>query len=731
MGMHCAACSANVEKTASKVAHIVSAKVDLGAAILHIDADDQFEEKDLIEAIKNIGFELIVSEDEDETLKKQEKFQKREFKILSFELIFAWLVFVIGSIVMFIAKKSCSDYAMIQLNHHLFGWSIATYLICGRRYIVGALKQLRHAVFSMDTLVFLSTTAGIIYSAIAMFRPDLMGGTKLHTNSSTMILAFVLLGKFMETKATGKTRSAIRSLLSLKPKVARKIDKEGGEDLIIDIRQIKPGDKLRILPGEEITADGIVYKGESNVIEQMITGESQPAFKSKGSKVFAGTINGKVHELIITAQKTGSDTVLNEIIRVVKEAEATKAPATRIADRIIAIFVPTVLVISLLTLIGWYVIGGSQMVSYALVSAISVLVIACPCALGLATPTAVSVAIGKAARMQILVRSAKALEDIAKSDTFVFDKTGTLTLGKPKVTHYEWLTEAGEHNGLATLLYEVEKRSTHPLAEALCNFLSSQNLLSDNKEDYSNINPLTEPGKGISFFYNNDLYRIGTASFVSEMLDIPIDETKNKEEGSKVYFVKENFLLARFTISDSIPQRNIEVIRHLQKEQRSVLIMTGDKNEEAERVGKILGADQVFGELLPDEKMQQIEELIKQGRHVVMVGDGVNDTEAMTKAEVSIAMSKGSDIAKEVADITLMKSDIRQIPQLIKLSEKTRSIIKQNLFWALIYNAIAIPVASGLFFHWTHYILNPGIAAAAMACSSVLVVTNSLRLTKG
>lgn len=728
IGMHCAACAANVEKEASKVPHIIKCKVDFSAALLHVEADRQFDEKRLLSAIRGIGFDMIVEDREEEMMQKMDAVRKREEKLLSFEVVFAWTVFVLGVFVSFMAHSSGDRFTMENIQMHLFGWSIAVYLISGRRYIVGAVRQLRHGLFSMDTLVFLSTTAGIVYSAIALFKPQMIGGQPMHINSSTMILAFVLLGKYLENRATGKTRSAIRALLNLRPSMARRIVEDGAEDEVVDVRVIVPGDRLRVLAGEEIPVDGSVLKGEGSVYEQMITGESQPAFKMKGSKLFAGTINGKSSELIMKAEQVGSETVLSGIIRIVREAEASKAPATRIADRIIAIFVPIVLLIAILTFVGWYLFAGAAMMSNAIISAISVLVIACPCALGLATPTAIAVAVGKAAKMQMLVRSAKSLEDVSTADTFVFDKTGTLTLGNPKVNYHKWLVGDGEQAELAYILYEAERRSAHPLAESLVSFLKPCLDMSCRPSDPSSIIPVNEPGKGISFFYNMELYRVGTYRFVREMLDHEEEEIGNEVEGARIYFAKENRLVAMFAVSDVIPQESSTVISMLKKSGKTVIMMTGDKKEEAERAGRILGVDKIFGEMLPQDKLDKIKELRRNGAKVVMVGDGINDTEAMTASDVSISMASGADIAKEVADITLMKKTITQIPQLLALSKGTRRVIKQNLFWALIYNVIAIPVAAGLFYPVSHLMPGPGVAAAAMACSSILVVSNSLRI---
>ncbi|KGN93022.1 heavy metal translocating P-type ATPase [Porphyromonas crevioricanis] len=723
LGMHCAGCAHNVEQTVAKLPGVCESKVDFAAAMLHLQLEKEsvLTDNDIRKAIRAIGFDLIIADEDEELMRKQEAAQKRERICLGIDLSIAWVGLLCSMLYMWIKGHEGTPGLVLAI-------SLLVYLISGRRYIFSAIKQLRHAVFSMDTLIFFSTTASIIYAMVRLWLPGLQHtDAAIHLDGSTMILAFVLTGKWLETRATGKSRSAIRALMNLRPHTARRVQ-DNGEEQEVAVSQIRRGDLLRVLPGSEVPVDGEVVEGISSVDEQMITGEAVPAEKLAGSRVYAGTVNGPTADLLIRAELMGSDTILGGIIRTVREAEASKAPSMRLADKVIAVFVPVVLAIAVVTFLAWIFVGGTQIWSSALLSAIAVLVIACPCALGLATPTAVAVAVGKAAEEQILLRSAEALEELDKIDTFVFDKTGTLTIGRPTVRQESWFSEDPESDKLRALLYAIEQRSSHPLASALAQHLRNNRMGQLLPELGTLPAPIQEPGRGVSFVYRDKLYRIGSVDYCSELIEQPAPEMAM--QGSQIYFARENEWLAAFVLSDLIPQSNIEAIAKLQELGKQVVLLSGDRQTEAERVAQLLSISEVKGELLPEDKLSYITQLQEKGRKVAMVGDGINDTEAMSRANIGIAMGGGSDIAKEVAQITLMRQDLNLVVRAMEISGQSKRIIRQNLFWAMIYNVISIPIAAGLLYPVLHTVLKPGVAAAAMACSSVIVVMNSLRLRR-
>lgn len=754
LGMHCAGCAANVEKVSMKIEGVEDAHVDLPGSMLTIRSKKEVNQQELRKAIRSIGFDLIIADKEEEMLAQKEAAAAKERKRLVFDLVFAWSIFLLillwkiigkGTLLGQVASNGISYFAYVVML-----LNIIVYLVSGRRYTTAALKQLKKKVFSMDTLIFFSTTAGVFYSIMFAFFPqmftgEMLVGGGLHLAGPIMILAFVLLGKTLESFATGKTRNAIRALMSLRPSKARRILKNGTEE-VIPLNMVVPGDSLKVLPGAEIPADGVVIEGNGSVNEQMITGESTEAYKYPGARLYAGTINGKKSTLLMKAEGVGSETVLGEIIRTVRDAESTKAPVARLADKVTAVFVPVILLISVIVFFSWLTILGGTDWSAAFIPAVSVLVIACPCALGLATPVAVSVSVGHAARKQILIRSAKALEQAAAIDCYVFDKTGTLTMGKPQVSEVSWylgnnenLDDAQEQKKRqhAQILRNMEACSDHPMAAAISLYLENSKLCSEQLQqigyDVKNI-----PGKGLECKIKDNIYRVGKLSFaVSESLKKSTighekgQKTKiQKEQGSHVYFSENGKLIAEFSIFDEIPASSKNAVLELKKRGAEVVLLSGDNAVEAARVAGILGIDHFRGDMTPSGKLEYIEKLQKDGLKVAMIGDGVNDAEALSMADLSVAVGSGSDIAKEVADITFMRNDVRLLLTLDQISKKTVRIIRENLFWALIYNVIAIPAAAGLLFPLLHHMLNPGIAAAAMACSSLVVVSNSLRLSR-
>ena len=580
----------------------------------------------------------------------------------------------------------------------------------------------------MDTLVALSTSIAFLFSLFNTLYPRFWyeQGLEPHVyyEAATVIIAFVLVGKLMEEKAKGKTSMAIRKLMGLQPKTAR-ILRDGKEEDIL-ISELKKGDKVSVRPGERVPVDGLIVEGDTFIDESMISGEPIPVEKKLNDKVLAGTINQN-GAFVMSAEKVGRETVLAQIIRMVQEAQGSKAPVQRIVDKVTAVFVPTVLAIAILTFIVWMIVGGVDDFSYAMLSAVSVLVIACPCALGLATPTALMVGIGKGAEAHILIKDAVALEQMRKVDTVVLDKTGTVTEGRPTVTG--WLHDAGWVNEHKGILYAAELKSEHPLALAIV-----EELKKDGNKPAIIDSFESRTGRGIVVTRGGKTYWAGShrllndfGAKVSDLLKSMVEEYERSGK-SLVYFGEESTLLAVIVISDKVKPTSIQAVKQMQAEGKYVVLLTGDGHLTAQNVAGEINANRFIAEALPDDKENVIKELQREGRVVAMVGDGINDSQALARADVSIAMGKGTDIAMDVAMVTLMTSDLLLLPKAFKLSRKTVRLIHQNLFWAFIYNLIGIPIAAGILFPMYGILLNPMIASAAMACSSVSVVLNSLSL---
>ena len=580
----------------------------------------------------------------------------------------------------------------------------------------------------MDTLVALSTSIAFLFSLFNTLYPRFWyeQGLEPHVyyEAATVIIAFVLVGKLMEEKAKGKTSMAIRKLMGLQPKTAR-ILRDGKEEDIL-ISELKKGDKVSVRPGERVPVDGLIVEGDTFIDESMISGEPIPVEKKLNDKVLAGTINQN-GAFVMSAEKVGRETVLAQIIRMVQEAQGSKAPVQRIVDKVTAVFVPTVLAIAILTFIVWMIVGGVDDFSYAMLSAVSVLVIACPCALGLATPTALMVGIGKGAEAHILIKDAVALEQMRKVDTVVLDKTGTVTEGRPTVTG--WLHDAGWVNEHKGILYAAELKSEHPLALAIV-----EELKKDGNKPAIIDSFESRTGRGIVVTRGGKTYWAGShrllndfGAKVSDLLKSMVEEYERSGK-SLVYFGEESTLLAVIVISDKVKPTSIQAVKQMQAEGKYVVLLTGDGHLTAQNVAGEINANRFIAEALPDDKENVIKELQREGRLVAMVGDGINDSQALARADVSIAMGKGTDIAMDVAMVTLMTSDLLLLPKAFKLSRKTVRLIHQNLFWAFIYNLIGIPIAAGILFPMYGILLNPMIASAAMACSSVSVVLNSLSL---
>ncbi len=692
-GMGCAACVARVENTLKAQKGVERAAVSLASNSAQVDYDPQvISAGELKKAVEAAGYNLLVDEDaeaEDEAdRRRQDAFRKLKQDAL--------LALVLAGLLM-----------LLSMGFEDFpgkGWVLAllaaaSLAFCGRRFFVTAWKQARHGSTNMDTLVALSTGIAFLFSLFNLLFPGVWTARglepHLYFESCAMITAFILLGRLLEEKAKNGTTAAIRELMHLQP--ARP--------------DIRAGQTLVIKPGERIPVDGQVTEGQSFIDESPLTGEPLPVEKGPGAKVFAGTLNGN-GSLTVRAEKTGSDTMLSAIIRMVRDAQGSKARIQATVDRVAAVFVPVIIGLSLLTLLCWGLLSPEDGWTMGLLAMVSVLVIACPCSLGLATPTALIAAIGNASRKGILVRDADALQTAARIDTLVTDKTGTLTVGKPQVVSARWPEPSAKG-----MLLGMEQRSEHPLAQAVSESLSAAQPMQP--EQWNNV-----PGKGLEAVFAGKTYYAGNS--------LPAGMEETEDAGmTPVYFHDGTRLLAVLHIDDAVRNGAPEAVRELAEMGIATRILTGDKADSAARMARICGISQVDASLLPQDKLQIIKKLQQDGKRVAMVGDGINDSAALAQADLSVAMGSGSDIALHTAMVTLVGADLRKIPQLVRLSARTNRIIRENLFWAFFYNLLAVPLAAGILYPVNGFLLNPMVAAACMAMSSVCVVCNALRLRKG
>jgi Cu2+-exporting ATPase len=670
-------------------------------------------------ALQGIGYDLVIDESED-AKDALEALQQKQYKALKAKTIAAAAlsvpVVIIGMFFM----------AMPYANYIMWVLSTPVIFIFGKQFFVGAWKQTKHRSANMDTLVALSTGVAYLFSAFNTLFPSYWHSKGLHAHvyfeAAAVIIAFILLGKLLEEKAKGNTSSAIKKLMGLQPKTVTVIH-EGGHQAEMPVTGVTVGITLLVKPGERIPVDGTVSSGNSFVDESMISGEPVPVEKTNGEKVFAGTINQKGSFQFI-AGKVGGDTVLAHIIKMVQEAQGSKAPVQKLVDKIAGIFVPVVIGIALLSLVLWIILGGDNGFTHGLLAMITVLVIACPCALGLATPTAIMVGVGKGAENGILIKDAESLELAKKADTVILDKTGTITEGRPAVTDIFWLNN--DAKDIAVLL-SVEKQSEHPLAEAVVKYFSTVHGL-----PVQHFESLT--GFGAKARVNDQTWYVGNLPLLQKNNITVPDQLQHAAEKwlaeakTVIYFANEKQVLAAVAIADTIKASSAEAIKQLQDDGITVYMLTGDNAATAKAIADQVGIKHFKAEVLPAQKAEFVKALQQQGKTVAMVGDGINDSTALAQADVSIAMGKGSDIAMDVAKMTIISSDLSKIPKAIRLSKHTVATIKQNLFWAFIYNFIGIPIAAGILYPLNGYLLNPMIAGAAMALSSVSVVANSLRL---
>ena len=721
LGMSCASCAARVDKTLNGLPGVYQATVNYATAVAQVEYNPEVcSDATLQSAVQDAGYDLLVDTGEDVADKAEEIRLTRYRKIKRRTVAALLLSLPIMIISMFFEDISSLKYVL---------WILATPVVfgLGREFYINAWRQLKHGTSNMDTLVAVSTGIAYTFSVFNLLFPDfwLSRGIEPHIyfEAASVIIAFILLGRLLEERAKQNTSTAIKKLIRLQPKTVTII--VDSDERTVPITAVQKGDTILVKPGERIAVDGVVVTGESYVDESMLNGEPVPMHKQSGEKVFAGTINQKGTFRFI-ADKIGSDTMLAQIIRMVQDAQGSKAPVQKLVDRIARFFVPAIISISIIAFIAWIFLAPTNGFTNGLLAMVTVLIIACPCALGLATPTAIMVGIGKGAEKGILIKDAQSLEIAQKIDTIILDKTGTITAGHPVVVESLW--ENGfEHS--RKILYSLEKLSEHPLSDAVVNTLQNEKEISIDK--FENV-----PGKGVKGIVGSQTYYAGNLSLLNDnhiTIASHLQELANKwtqEAKTLVWFADSTQAIAAIALTDEIKQTSAQAISQLQKMGVEVYMLTGDNAISAQAISRKVGINHYKAGVLPNEKAQFIKELQANGKKVGMVGDGINDSAALAQADLSIAMGQGSDIAVDTAMATILSSDLLKIPETIRLSQLTIKTIYQNLFWAFIYNLIGIPIAAGIFYSVNGFLLNPMWASAAMAFSSVSVVLNSLRLKR-
>lgn len=738
-GMSCAACTARVEKAVSGVKGVTSCSVSLLTNSMGVEGTADAEE--IIAAVRNAGYDAEIKKRNTErnprSSSDKDSLKDRETPVLKKRLI-ASLGFLI--VLMY-----------VSMGHMMWGWPLPSFfhnnhvamgllqllltvaiMVINQRFFISGFKSLWHRAPNMDALVALGATAAFGYSTFALFAmtdAQLKGNTaavmsymhEFYFESAAMILALITLGKMLEARSKGKTTDALKGLMKLAPKTATLY--RDGTEITVPIEQVAKGDVFVVRPGENIPVDGTVLEGNSAVDESTLTGESIPVDKTVGSTVSAGTLN-RSGFIRCEATRIGEDTTLSQIIQMVSDAAATKAPIAKVADKVSGVFVPTVIVIAIITVIAWLIAG--QTFGFALARGISVLVISCPCALGLATPVAIMVGNGMGAKNGILFKTAVSLEKTGRTQIAALDKTGTITRGEPKVTDMI-PTNGKDEKELLSVAFALEKKSEHPLARAITQRAKEEGLAAVEAEQFKAL-----PGNGLTALLDGAILLGGSYRFISEQIFVP-DEIKAQserlsEEGkTPLFFALDGELCGIIAVADTIKEDSPQAIKEMQNMGIRVVMLTGDNERTAKAIGTKAGVDEVIAGVLPDGKESVIRELKKQG-NVIMVGDGVNDAPALTSADIGITIGAGADVAIDAADVVLMKSRLSDVPAAIRLSRATLRNIHENLFWAFIYNIIGIPLAAGVFISLLGWQLNPMFAAAAMSLSSFSVVTNALRL---
>lgn len=720
-GMSCASCAARIDKVLNAQTGIYEANINYATARAQVVYDpDECSDQSLKTAVQNVGYDLFIDTGNDTNEEVEKEYVKR-YKLLKINTIGA--VILAASIM--VISMYFTEFTLMKYIVWLLSTIVVLYF--GRNFYVNAWTQLKHGSSNMDTLVGISTGIAYLFSVFNLLFPKfwLLRGIAPHLyfEAASMIIAFILLGRLLEERAKQNTSTAIKKLIGLQPKTVTIIT--GSGERTVPIEKACIGDIIVVKPGERIAVDGTVIIGESYVDESMLSGEPIPVYKQTGEKVYAGTVNQK-GVFRFKTDKTGSDTMLAQIICMVQDAQGSKAPVQKLVDKIAGVFVPVIIGIAVLSFIIWVLFASTEGFTHGVLAMVTVLIIACPCALGLATPTALIVGIGKGAEQGILIKDATSLEVARKIDSVVLDKTGTITEGHPIVVNMSWSRGTEEAK---KILYSLEHLSEHPLAEAVLNKLEDKTAVF--VTGFENI-----PGKGIKGIVDNEIYYVGNSDLLivnGVQMDEELQQQAEvwiKEAKTVIWFSNSKEVMAIIAITDKMKSTSKEAIYRLQKMGIDVYMLTGDNEDTAKKIAQEADIKHYKSNILPQDKAFFIKQLQQKGKKVAMVGDGINDSAALAQADLSIAMGKGSDIAMDTAMITILSSDLMKIPETIRLSQLTVRTIHQNLFWAFIYNLIGVPIAAGILYPLNGFLLNPMIGGVAMVFSSVSVVGNSLRLKR-
>lgn len=720
-GLHCAACAARAERTLKQLDGVTDAAVNFATAEATVAFDEAVvSPEQLRDALRKAGYDLVVEDAAAGEERRRDRYQSLCRR-------------VVVSAVCTLVAIALSFGPFAETNAGRAGlWVLATVVVfgAGAEFFTGAWRQALHRTANMDTLVALSTGIAYLFSLFNAVYPTFWTsrGMEAHVyyDSVCGVITFILIGRLLEERAKRSTASALRDLAGLRP-ARTLVVLPDGTTAERSIAAVQPGDVLVVRPGERVAVDGVVTEGESYVDESMMSGEPIPVHKAAGANVYAGTTNQK-GSFRFRAEKVGDATMLAHIIELVRDAQNSKAPVQRLVDRVAAVFVPVVIGLAVLTFLLWTFLDSSDGLTRGLQAAVTVLVIACPCALGLATPTALMVGMGRAAQRGILVRDAESLETACRVDTVVLDKTGTLTEGRPAVTAMKWITGEADK---APVLRALEERSAHPLAGAVVRWLDGRGVI-QSAEGLTAFED--QAGLGVAARCEGHVYRAGNVRFMREngVSEAVLTDVASQAEGAGtlVCFAEDDRLLAIAHVADRLKASSPRAVAELRREGIEVHLLTGDNEQAAQAAAQAAGIAHCRGGVLPDGKAAYVDELRRQGRRVAMVGDGVNDSAALAHADLSIAMGQGSDVAMDVAQMTIVRSDLALIAEAIALSRRTVRVVRENLFWAFIYNVLAIPIAAGALYPVWGYQIDPMVAGAAMALSSVSVVTNSLRLKR-
>lgn len=750
-GMHCASCSSVIEKTFKKVEGVHSAEVNYGTEKAKVSFDpSKTSPHDLSKHIEPLGYSLDIATSAEEMgmsasehaahlgLNQSKEDKLAEVADLRTKVISAIPLAIFAALVMgwdILAEYGAvpaMSYTLKEFFHHLLP-IFATYVlfVVGKPYLLGFYRFLRYGKANMDTLIGIGTTAAFLYSFTVTALEDVLrpfiNVEYQYYDVTIVVITFIALGKYLEARSKIKTGDAIEKLLNLQAKTALVI--RDGKEIEIPVNNVQHGDLIVVKPGAKIPVDGVITEGDSFIDESMVTGEPMPIQKAVGDSVVSGTLNTN-GSFVFKATKVGSETLLAQIIKMVEDAQGSRAPIQALADKISAVFVPIVLVIAFVTLGTWLIVGSqylgfSQALSFGLVSFVGILVIACPCALGLATPTAIIVGVGKGAKEGILIKDAATLEKLHKVNTVVVDKTGTITIGKPTLVNIQNDSNLNDEEFLS-ILASLEKKSEHPIAHAIVSYAQEKNIALFETSHFEGMQ-----GKGLKGTIKDTEYFVGNTKLIED-LNISFDATKLDEFTAQgktpVVLATRERVLGFVMVADEIKQESKQAVSDLHNLGIKVVMLTGDDEKTAQYIASLVGIDEVVARVLPQDKLEKIQSLQSQGRIVAMAGDGVNDAPALAQADVGIAMGTGTDVAIESAGITLLGGDISKLVKAIRLSKITMRGIKQNLFWAFIYNIVGIPLAAGALYPIFGWLLNPVFAGFAMAMSSVSVVSNSLRI---